>query len=247
MDYNKTELLQQNYAMPVDAPSYGMQPAIYKDVMVDYCFFTTDLDHVRSILPDCFEASEDGMCVAYALDIPFCTAYGPFQEMGLSVRVNFQGEKYFYQPALFLSNDSAISAGRELYGCPKKLAKFDFGYYEEVFVAKCNRANTDILITTSKILGPGSEDDYPAVFPNLNLKMIPNIDGSGPEIKYITTFPAYDVEMHYVYRTAATVEMHPSVVSSIWKLKPKEILGGLRTCMSYKQGWGNNEFDLIEG
>ena len=96
---------------------------------------------------------------------PFSSCYGPFKEMGLVVQVTWNGKKCFYLPALYLNNDSAIAAGREIYGSPKKLAEVTTFESNETFTATCRRSGVDFLTITTKITGPGKESDFVPVFP----------------------------------------------------------------------------------
>lgn len=163
--------------------------------------------------------------------------------MGLVVSAKFQNEKCFYLPALFLDNDSAIAAGREIYGSPKKLVKIILEERNEIFVASCIRNEIEIFRITTKILCPAEESDFPEICPVYNLKMIPSIDKPGADIKQITSTGRNNVKTHWMFKCAGSINFSPTTATNIWKLKPKEIIGASRFMMDYEQGYGRVIFD----
>ena len=246
MQYKTISQKQENYTTPIDAPAYGPQPTIYKDVIFDYVYFKTDPKNIAPLLPECFAPGKDGLCAAFSINVPFSSCYGPFLEMGVVVQVEYNGKQCFYLPALYLDNDSAIAAGREIYGSPKKHADMSFKHNNEIFTASATRADVQFMTITTKVLGEGSADDFPAVFPVYNLKMIPSIEGPWPEVKQLTTCGIDKPVEKYFYECAGTVEFAPSCNSEIYKLEPTEIISASRSCMDYEQGWGKIERDFLK-
>ena len=68
------------------------------------------------------EATEDGLCVASGLDVPFCTHYGPSQESFILMKCRFRNQTGFYCSHVFHNGPAGIAAGREIYGTPKVYA-----------------------------------------------------------------------------------------------------------------------------
>jgi len=236
----------ENYAMPADAPSYGPQPTVYKDVVSNYIYYITDPKNITPLLPEPFEPGDDGIVCAYAIDVPFSSCYGPFQEMGLCVQIKWNGKNCFYQPALYLNNDSAIAAGREIYGSPKKYAHMDFSDNRcEIFTGTATRGGVELMKMTTKIIGKGNADDFPSLRPYFNLKIIPSIEGPWPEVKQITETHSEEYEEFYCFNCVATIELRPSCTSGIWRLVPIEILGGQRIKASFVDCWGKVVYDFL--
>ena len=246
MDYKYVYQKEENYTTPVDSPAYGPQPTIYRDVVFDYVYFRTDPGNIAPLLPEFFKPGSDGLCAAFSINVPFSSCYGPFLEMGVVVQVEWQGKQCFYMPALYLNNDSAIAAGREIYGSPKKHAQMSFKYNAEIFTASATRADVEFMKITTKVLRPGKAEDFPAVFPIYNLKMIPSIEGPWPEVKQLTTCGIDKPVEKYFYECAGTVEFAPSCNSLIHLLQPEEIISASRSCMDYEQGWGKIEYDFLK-
>jgi len=159
MKYNSITQHNDNYNIPVDAPAYGPLPTVYRGVVFNYVYFKTDSGNIASLLPDFFEPGEDGICVAFSIDVPFSSSYGPFHEMGVAVQARFKGQKIFYLPSS-ISTMTRGSAGREIYGSPKKLADIKFEQKRDVFYCDLHRDDIDIIQITTKILGPAKEEEF---------------------------------------------------------------------------------------
>lgn len=236
----------ENYTTPVDAPMYGPLPTIYRDVVFHFVYFTADPENIRGLLPAPFKPGKEGLCAAFSVAVPFSSSYGPFNEMGVVVQATFQGKKAFFLPALYLDNDSAIAAGREIYGSPKKMARVTLVQDRDLYVATCARNGIDLLQLTTRVIAPATADEFPVVFPIYNLKMIPAIDRPEPAIKQITSTGVDNPRLHWMYRCDGSVRFAPTAASGLGKLQPKEILGASCSKMDYEQGYGTVIYDYLQ-
>ena len=71
----------EGWNIPADSPFYPQLPAIYRNVKFQFVFFYAAPAAVQEFLPEPLEATEDGLCVASGLAVPFCTSYGPFSRI----------------------------------------------------------------------------------------------------------------------------------------------------------------------
>jgi acetoacetate decarboxylase len=110
-------------AMPAHRPYYPPLPTYYREVRFQLVYFCADPAAIRPYLPEPLEPAEDGLCVAFGIDVPFSSSYGPFHEAGIQVKVNFRGQSGFFNTHLYLDNVPAICAGRERWGAPKEYAQ----------------------------------------------------------------------------------------------------------------------------
>lgn len=78
--------------IPTDSPFYPSLPAIYRNVKFQYVFFHADPNAIQKLLPEPLQSTEDGLCVAAGVDVPFCTNYGPFQESFVVMRCRFRNK-----------------------------------------------------------------------------------------------------------------------------------------------------------
>ena len=74
-------------AMPAHRPYYPPLPTYYRDVRFQLVYFCADPSHLLTYLPEPLEPADDGLCVAFGIDVPFSSSYGPFHEAGLQIKV----------------------------------------------------------------------------------------------------------------------------------------------------------------
>ncbi len=131
--------------MPAFSPYYPMPPARYRNGRFQYVYFRADVSAVDRVLPECFEPSDDGFCVAIGLSIPWSANYGSFDESVLMVKCTYEGETGYFAPVVFLNSRGSIPAGREIYGTPKVFADMTVSMDERVMVTETHLAGTSVL------------------------------------------------------------------------------------------------------
>ncbi len=85
--------------------------------------YRADMDDLERITPDPLEVVDDKVEFWY-VDHDH-TMLGPYLEMGITIACEYEDYKGGYYPYMYLSQDSAIFAGREPFGFPKKKATID--------------------------------------------------------------------------------------------------------------------------
>jgi hypothetical protein len=66
---------------------------------------------------------------------------GPYMEVIVSIPVLHEGQIYAYVPAIYVDNDAALLAGREIGGYPKKLAQITMRNYGNLFLSHIARGS----------------------------------------------------------------------------------------------------------
>lgn len=233
----------EGYSMPPHRPYYPVLPTHYMGVRMQTVFFRADVEHIRTIVPEPLEPAPDGVCVAFALDVPFSSDYGPFQESGLQVGVTFRGEKGFYCSHVFLNNVRAITSGRERWGTPKEYADVTLRQYENVLLSTTVLDGIEAMILRSELGKPAAPEDVPAVFPSYRLKIIPRVDGPGFAIKQLITVGPEDAETHLLYKGDGQVSFHPACSDDLKGLAPLESMGAFYQEASFSESYGQVVLD----
>ncbi|GAG03937.1 unnamed protein product, partial [marine sediment metagenome] len=175
----------ENWAMPFDSPAYPRLPGRYHDTVLQLVYFTADPETVARMLPAPLEAAKSGLCCAFAVDATFCATYGPFKEVGVAVSCTYEGEEAFFLPCLFLTSSDAISPGREIWGCPKKIAKITMTQDGQEFTTTAVRADVPMIQLNSRITEPAKPEEVPSLWPMYLLKIMPDPEGVRPAVKQL--------------------------------------------------------------
>jgi len=95
-------------------------PLTYQNSRWMAFFYRVDEKLLKALVPEPLTL-EDDIVEFWYVDHNH-TNLGPYYEMGVTVAASYNGKKGGYYPYMYLTQDSAIDAGREPFGFPKKAA-----------------------------------------------------------------------------------------------------------------------------
>jgi acetoacetate decarboxylase len=234
------------YAMPAQRPYYPPLPTYYRDVRFQLVYFRADPARLRALLPEPLEPAEDGLCVAFGIDVPFSSSYGPFHEAGIQIKVTFRGESAFFNSHLYLDNVPAICSGRERWGAPKEYAEVQVEQHSNLIVTRTVKDGVPIMTITSELGEPAEPDEMIDMFPSYRLKLIPRADGPGAAIKQIVAASPQDVTSHLLYRGSGTVHFGASAKSDLRPFGPLEEVAAFYQVASYTESYGEVVYDYLQ-
>jgi hypothetical protein len=114
-------------SMPVNAPLYGRLPVLYKGVSMLIYNYVTDPDAAAALLPAQLEL-RDGPTVVTMLFAEYqWSSLGPYNEIAQTIECVYKGMPMKYTTLLHVTNDTALTMGRECGGIPKKMGHIPFG------------------------------------------------------------------------------------------------------------------------
>ena len=226
-------------SMPAFSPYYPMPPARYRGVRSHYVLFRANLSAVERVLPACFRPSDDGLCVALGLTVPWSANYGEFQESVLTVKCTYEGQVGYFSPVAFLNSRSSIPAGREIYGTPKVFADFTVAMDERVMYTETRLAGVSVLSIRSTMHREAAPEELPEMEPSWRLKVIPRADGKGPDVMQLIdgSMAAVDTTVHVCRAGDGVVEFHPSPVYDLSDFAPVEYHGAYYVEADFTEGY----------
>lgn len=233
------------YAMPAHRAYYPPLPTYYRDVRFQLIYFHADPARLRPLLPEPLEPDAEGLCVAFGIDVPFSSSYGPFHEAGIQIKVNFRGQSGFYNSHLYLDNVAAICSGRERWGAPKEYAEVQIEQHNNLLVTRTIKDGVNLMTLTSDLGVPTTPDAMIPMFPAYRLKLIPRADGPGPAIKQIVTAAPEDVTSHLLYQGSGTVEFHASANGDLRPFAPTGEVAAFYQIASYTETYGQIVYDYL--
>jgi acetoacetate decarboxylase len=121
----KLTLDQLGYCLPVDAPLYQRLPDYYKNVSMLLFDYVTDAEAAAALLPEQLVLSDPPEATLVFAEYPWSTL-GPYNEVAQALKCTYKGQPMYYAVRLHVTADSAMAAGREIAGFPKKMADISF-------------------------------------------------------------------------------------------------------------------------
>lgn len=221
------------YSTPWDAPLVGSFPIRCEGVTFLTACYRTNRAAVARLLPPPLEPTSDVVLVhVYSMssadyagaDISECNVM-----LGARLAVSGTEVSGGYSPYFLVDSDVALAAGREVHGQPKKLAAVSLEARGDLIVGEVKRNGISVVTVTlphrqQRVDASSIRQHYDFEL-NLNLKLIPNIDGT-PAIRQLTTRQLTDLVVHECWGGPSTVELRPNAQVPIWLLPVVEPLEG---------------------
>jgi acetoacetate decarboxylase len=211
--------------------------------LLTLCYRTAP-DAIDRLLPPPLESTGDVVMIhLYQMaDVDFL---GPVNECNVMVGARMDAAagavEGGYTTAQFLDSDAGLAHGREVHGQPKKFADVAIETRGDLSVGTVTRNGIDIITATlpykQRQADPAMMRRHFDFSENLNLKLIPHIDGR-PAVQQLTARKLTDVETTECWTGPCTVELRPNAQAPVWRLPVVEPLEGFL--------WSTS-FTLVEG
>lgn len=114
-------------SMPVNAPLYGRLPVLYKGVSMLIYEYVTDPNTAAALLPAQLELANDPPIITMLFAEYQWSTLGPYNEIAQTIDCIYKGKPMKYTTLLHVTNDTALTMGRECGGIPKKMGHISFG------------------------------------------------------------------------------------------------------------------------
>lgn len=220
------------WSMPWDAPLVPSFPMRFRGVTLLTLCYRTDADLIDRLLPPPLQSTGDVVMIhLYRMnDVDFA---GPINECNVMVGARMDAAtgavEGGYTTAQFLDSDVGLAHGREVHGQPKKLADVAVEVRGDLAVGTVTRNGIDVITATlpykQRPADPASMRRYFDFSENLNLKVIPHIDGR-TAIQQLTARRLTDIETTECWTGPCTVELRPNAQAPVWRLPVVEPLEG---------------------
>jgi len=184
--------------------------------------------------------------VVYASDFSNCDKVA-FMDAGITIPVLFegvQGATYLFE---YEDNDSAIAAGRDLWGYPKKFADIDLTLEGDKATARVVRQGTEIMAIAADFSSE-TPFDMPKMAPHFNTHVQPGPDGKVLSRRVIRRDTSPDFQLARNRMGAAEVRLESLPQDPLGAFVPQEIFGAVLTQGDFfateANGWGETVLEL---
>jgi acetoacetate decarboxylase len=116
---------QLGFSMPPYAPLFPKPPYFYNNATLMIFKYVTDPTSAARMVPDSVELADPPTAGLVFASYP-SSNLGPYDEVVLFLDVVFKGRPFQFGAFLYVTNDAAMAAGREMGGYPKKIARIEF-------------------------------------------------------------------------------------------------------------------------
>lgn len=241
--------MNNSYTTPLGSPLYPKPPYTYNDTHWILITYESRVEFVKDLLPELIKpvSDKDGkiFVAVYVSDFRD-TSVGSYKSCGLGLKVSFKDKMGSFFTDCFVTTDTAIAAGREIWGVAKKLADIDLTFNGDTGIGTVRRDEVELLKITFVKESIGNENDLPNLFPSYNYKLIPGSVNSKPIVKQLLSFKTDNGKIKQLWRGNSTLKFEPHVTSNMFKLKPIKILDSFYMVMDYTQTYSKIAHDFLK-
>lgn len=228
--------------IPFDAPLYEGDAelgAAYRDCEIVAAVFTTSPE-VGSLLPEGLTPALDPPIGAVWVARYGFSTVGPYEEAFSTIQVrDGKGDVGLYIPYIYVNNDAALAAGREVLGAPKKLATIQLSWSLDVIQGTLERPLGKRLVTVTMKpdarFDPSSLELLRPTGHAYSLRHLPAVGGKGEVTQLVKWFSemrfhkdAFDEEFIFTGPTSVTYDS-PSAIDPVHKLPVHDMVAGIYT------------------
>lgn len=218
--------------MPPDSPSYPLPPYRFVDREYFIITYETDLALLKEKIPWPLEVTEPIVKYEF-IRMPDSTGLGDYTESGQVIPVTYHGKPGLFVLSMYLDNEPAILAGREIWGFPKKSASPSLGidpvsrdtlvgrlFYGELEVARGTMGYKWKTLPTDDIRKSLEET------PNYLLKEIPDVDGSS-KIRQLVRYHLDNVTVKGAWTGPSDLELFHHALAPVADLPVRKVISGV--------------------
>src|SRR5215468_8480382 len=234
-------------SMPAAGPSYPAGP--YRFVNREYMVITyeTDPQALVADLPEPLEPVEDGLVHFEWIKMPDSSGFGSYTESGMVIPCRFNGEDVNFVAQMYLDDDPPIAAGREIWGFPKKYAHPKLEIVKDTLTGTLSYAGQLVAMGTmgykhESAAGNGERTRATLSKTQVNLKLIPGVDGS-PETCKLVAYNPTDIVVKGSWLGPARLHLVPHVNAPVADLPVRRVIGAHHFIADLTLPYGRVIFD----
>nr|WP_319539129.1 acetoacetate decarboxylase [uncultured Methanospirillum sp.] len=234
--------------MPINSPAYPAPPNRFNNREYFIITYETDPAVLEKVVPYPLKVVEPIVKYEF-IRMPDSSGLGDYTESGQVIPVEFNGTRGLFVLSMYLDNEPAILAGREIWGFPKKYGlpslKVDpvsrdtlVGrlYYGELEVARGTMGYKWQALPTDDI------KKYLEDTPNYLIKVIPDVDGS-PKIHQLVRYHLGNVTVHGAWTGPTDLELFRHALAPVADLPVKKVVSGVHFVSDLTLLPGTVEYD----
>jgi acetoacetate decarboxylase len=173
----------RGYSIPLDSPLYPTgTPIVYYGCRVLIALATVDGASVDPVLPEGVDVASSEPLTAFWIGYYPISNVGTYHEALIAVQVTSKELPLaYYIPYIYVTNDKALTSGRELLGAPKKLARIKLEWSDSGVRGALFRNSKLMEITMypkEKVDVEGLRQLLPEEIPLLSIRVLPPLPGS---------------------------------------------------------------------
>lgn len=238
-------------SMPPGNPSYPPGPYRFVDREFLIIAYLSDPDAIRAAVPEPLQPDGSNQVLYEWINMPDSSGFGSYQESGVVIPCTFQGEPVNFTWMMFLNDEPPITAGREIWGFPKRWGEPRLEVTRDTLTGTLTYAGQRVALGTMGYKYENLCEDPDVCQRGLaktsvNLKLIPDVDGS-PAIAQLVAYNLTDITVKGYWGGPARLHLVPHVMAPVADLPVRHMIGGKHFIANLTLPYGRVLHDYLAG
>lgn len=234
------------FAMPMVSPSFTRGPHRYTNREHLIVTYRTEPATLEEAVPEPL-ALDDGVVRFEFMRMESGTGFGRYSGAAQHVPVKLAGQTGAYTHNMFLDAHGPISAGRELWGFPQKLAAPRLAVEHDTLVGTLDYGPARVATATMGYKHRAlDESEAQRILrePGFLLKIIPHVDGT-PRICELVRYFRRDIVVKGAWTGPCALELHPHALAALTDLPVLEVVDGVHLIADFTLTLGEVVHDYL--
>ncbi|MEM8770308.1 MAG: acetoacetate decarboxylase [Pseudomonadota bacterium] len=245
---NREEILNLP-SMPPGNPSYPDGPYRFIDREYFIIAYESDPDSIRRLTPEPLVPDGSNQVLYEWINMPDSAGFGSYQESGIVIPCLFDGAPVKYTAMMFLDDEPPITAGREIWGFPKRWGKPRLEVRKDTLTGTLEYSGERVALGTmvykhENLCHDPEECKDRLSGTQVNLKLIPNVDGE-PAIAQLVAYELDDIAVKGFWGGAARLHLVPHVNAPVADLPVRRMIGGQHFIADLTLPYGRVIYDYL--
>jgi acetoacetate decarboxylase len=236
-------------SMPAISPSYP--PGPYRFVNREYFIirYQSDPIAIREVVPVPLEPAPENQVYFEWIAMPDASGFGSYTESGCVIPCSYRGQEVNFTVQMYLNDEPPISAGREIWGFPKKFGHPRLEVVEDTLTGTLVYAGQTVAVGTMGYKHLDLSGELDAVMAILgktqvNLKLIPGADGKAA-IAQLVAYNLCDVTLKGAWSGPARLHLVPHVNAPVADLPVIKVIEGRHAIADLTLPYGIVLYDYL--
>ncbi len=252
-----TDFLKLN-SMPILGPSYP--PGPYRFINREYLIITykSNPAAIRAIVPEPLEPDGSDTVAYEFIKMPDSSGFGNYSESGVVIPCTLKGKPVNFTVAMYLDNEPPMTAGREIWGFPKKIGCPKLEVIHDTLTGTLHYAHQLVALGTMNYKPENllQTKEHSAMCDEaliakrlgkkqVNLKLIPHVDGS-LAIAQLVSYSMTNISVKGAWAGPARLHLVPHVNAPIADLPVLSVIGGSHFVADMTLPYGKVEHNYLK-
>jgi len=236
-------------SMPAISPSYPHGP--YRFVNREYFIirYQSDPSAIREVVPEPLEPTKDDQVYYEWISMPDASGFGSYTESGCVIPCTYGDKEVNFTVQMYLNDEPPISAGREIWGFPKKFGHPKLEVVEDTLTGTLSYAGQKVAVGTMGYKHRDLSGELETVKTSMektqvNLKLIPGVDGK-PAIAQLVAYNLCDINLKGAWAGPARLHLVPHVNAPVADLPVKKVVEGRHLIADLTLPYGRVLYDYL--